>query len=58
MHNAAQSYGTDVPNLSTDFIQYGADIDHNICMLNGHSTFHGMGKTVLLNPVQGGQGMM
>jgi len=43
-HNAAQSHGTDIPNLTTEFVQYGADnVDHNICTLDGHGTFHGMG---------------
>ena len=46
-HNAAQSHGTGIPNLSTDIVQYGADnIDHNIRTLDGHGTFHGMGMIV------------
>jgi len=40
-HNA---HGTDIPNLTTEFFQYGADnVDHNICTLDRHGTFYGMG---------------
>lgn len=50
-HNAAQSHGTGIPNLSTEFVQYGADnVDHNICTLDGHGTFHGMGMIVAVTP--------
>ena len=50
-HNAAQSHGTDIPNLSTEFVQYGADnVDHNIRTLDGHGTFHGMGMIVAVTP--------
>ena len=42
-HNAAQSHRTDIPNLTTEFVQYAADnVDHNIRTLDGHGTFHGM----------------
>ncbi len=50
-HNAAQSHGTGIPNLSTEFVQYGADnVDHNIRTLDGHGTFHGMGMIVAVTP--------
>ena len=50
-HNAAQSHGTGIPNLSTQFVQYGADnVDHNIRTLDGHGTFHGMGMIVAITP--------
>ena len=50
-HNAAQSHGTDIPNLTTEFVQYGADnVDHNICTLDGHGTFHGMGMIAAVTP--------
>lgn len=50
-HNAAQSHGTGIPNLSTEFVQYGADnVDHNIRTLDGHGTFHGMGMVVAVTP--------
>ena len=50
-HNAAQSHGTDIPNLTTEFVQYGADnVDHNIRTLDGHGTFHGMGMTAAVTP--------
>ena len=50
-HNAAQSHGTAIPNLSTEFVQYGADnVDHNIRTLDGHGTFHGMGMIVAVTP--------
>ena len=40
-HNAAQSHGTDI---TTEFVQYRAEnVDHNICPLDKHGTFHGMG---------------
>ena len=39
--NAAHPHGTDIPNLTTEFVQYAADnVDHNICTLDGHGTFH------------------
>ncbi len=50
-HNAAQSHGTDIPNLTTEFVQYGADnVDHNIRTLDGHGTFHGMGMIAAVTP--------
>ena len=49
--NAAQSYGTDIPNLTTEFVQYAADnVDHNIRTLDGHGTFHGMGMIAAITP--------
>ena len=36
--------GTQVPFSEGSCIQYVADnVDHNICTLDGHGTFHGMG---------------
>ena len=50
-HNAAQLHGTDIPNLTTEFVQYGADnVDHNIRTLDGHGTFHGMGMIAAVTP--------
>ena len=49
--NVAQSYRTDIPNLTTEFVQYAADnVDHNICTLDGHDTFHGMGMIAAITP--------
>ena len=49
--NAAQSHGTDIPNLTTEFVQYVADNEnHNICTLDGHDTFHGMGIIAAITP--------
>jgi len=49
--NAAQSHGTDIPNLTTEFVQYAADnVDHNIRTLDGHGTFHGMGMIAAVTP--------
>ena len=49
--NAAQSHGTDIPNLTTEFVQYAADnVDHNIRTLDGHRTFHGMGMIAAVTP--------
>ena len=49
--NAAQSHGTDIPNLTTEFVQYAADnVDHNIRTLDGHDTFHGMGMIAAITP--------
>ena len=49
--NAAQSHGTDIPNLTAEFVQYAADnVDHNIRTLDGHDTFHGMGMIAAITP--------
>ena len=49
--NAAQSHGTDIPNLTAEFVQYAADnVDHNIRTLDGHGTFHGMGMIATITP--------
>ena len=49
--NAALSYGTDIPNFSSQFIQYVADnVDHNIRTLDGNNTFHGMGMIAAVTP--------
>ena len=37
--------------MTTEFVQYGADnVDHNICTLDGHGTFHGMGMIDAVTP--------
>ena len=42
--NAAADQGTDIPEHSSQFVQYAADnVDHNIRTLDGNNTFHGMG---------------
>ena len=46
--NAAHSHGTDIPSLTTEFVQY--NVDHNICTLDGHGTFHGMGMIAAVTP--------
>jgi len=49
--NAAQSHGIKISNLTTEFVQYGADnVDHNICTLDGHGTFYGMGIIAAVTP--------
>ena len=49
--NAVLSYGTDIPNHSTQFVQYVADnVDHNIKTLDGNNTFHGMGMIATITP--------
>ena len=50
-HNAAQSHGANIPNLTTEFVQYRADnVNYNIHTLNGHGTFHGMGIIAAVTP--------
>ena len=49
--NAAQSHGTDIPNFTSQFVQYVADnVDHNIRTLDGNDTFHGMGMIATITP--------
>jgi len=37
--------------LTTEFVQYGADnVDCNICTLDGHGIFHGMGMIAAVTP--------
>lgn len=49
--NAALSCKTDIPNYTTESVQYVADnIDHNIRTLDGHNTFHGMGMVAIVTP--------
>jgi len=49
--NAALNCGTDIPNYSSQFIQYVADnVDHNIKTLDGNDTFHGMGMIATITP--------
>ena len=49
--NAMLSYGTDIPNHSTQFVQYVADnVDHNIKILDGNNTFHGMEMIATITP--------
>ena len=49
--NATLSYNTDIPNYTSEFVQYAADnVDHNSRTLDGHNTFHGMGMIVVITP--------
>ena len=49
--NAAVDQGTEIPNHTTEFVQYVADnVDHNIRTLDGHDTFHGMGIIASVTP--------
>ena len=49
--NAVLSYGTDIPNYSSQFVQYIADnVDHNTATLDGNETFHGMGMIAAITP--------
>jgi len=46
--NAAVDQGTEIPNHTTEFVQYVADnVDHNIRTLDSNDTFHGMGIIAL-----------
>ena len=44
--------GTDIPHFreGTFVIYVDHNIDHNICTLDGHNTFHGMGMIVAVTP--------
>ncbi len=49
--NAVLSYGTDIPNYSSQFVQHVADnADHNTVTLDGKETFHGMGMIAAITP--------
>ena len=49
--NAVLSYGTDIPNYSSEFVQYVADnAGHNIATLDRKETFHGMGMIAAITP--------
>ena len=49
--SASVTEGTDVHISEGSFIQYVADnVDHNICTLDGHGTFHGMGIIAAITP--------
>lgn len=49
--NAVMSNGTDIPDFSSEFVQYAADnVDHNIRTLDGNNTFHGMGMIAAITP--------
>ena len=49
--NAVLSYGINIPNHPSQFIQYVADnVDHNIKTLDGNDTFHGMGMITAVTP--------
>ena len=49
--SAAQSHGTDITNLTTEFIQHAVgNVEHNIRTLDGHDTFHGMGMIATVTP--------
>jgi hypothetical protein len=49
---SASLHGGDLPQpLSGEFIQFVADnVDHNICTIDGHNTFHGMGIIASVTP--------
>ena len=51
--NSACFQGTDMPNMTNEFVQYAAEsdnVDHNIQILDGHGTFHGMGMIAAITP--------
>ena len=49
--NAAVDQGVNIPNHTSQFIQYAADnVDHNIVTLDGNDTFHGMGIIAMVTP--------
>ena len=49
---AAVDQGTDIPEHSSQFVQYAADnVDHNIRTLDGNNTFHGMASLPWLHQV-------
>ena len=49
---AAVSEGTSLMKSENSLIQYVADnVDHNICTLDGHGTFHGMGVIATCTPL-------
>lgn len=49
--NATVDQGTEIPNHTTEFVQYVADnVDHNIRTLDGNDTFHGMGIIASVTP--------
>ena len=49
--NAVLSIGTDIPNFSSQFVQYVADnVGHNTATLYGKETFHGMGMIAAITP--------
>ncbi|KAL9964853.1 hypothetical protein ACROYT_G028551 [Oculina patagonica] len=49
--NAALNQGTDMPDYDGEFAQYIADnVDHNLRILDGNDTFHGMGMICIITP--------
>ena len=49
--NTAVDQGTDIPNHTSEFVQYVADnVDHNIRTLDGNDTFHDMGIIASVTP--------
>ena len=49
--NAVLSYGTDIPDYSSQFVQYVADnVDHNIRTIDGNNSFHGVGMIAAITP--------
>ena len=48
--NAALEQGTDIPSFEGQFVQYIADVDHNVRTLDGRDTFHGMGMVAAVTP--------
>ena len=48
---AVISLGTYIYDFQESFIQYVADnVDHNVCTIDGHGTFHGMGIIAAITP--------
>ena len=56
---AAVNEGTDIPHFREEtFVQYVADnVDHNICTLDGHNTFHGTVIIAAITPVTSRTGL-
>ena len=49
---AALSHKTDIPNYTTQAVQYAADnVVHNVRTLDGNDTFHGMGMIDVITNV-------
>lgn len=49
--DSAANQNTDIPQYSSQFIQYAADnVDHNTVTLDGKGTFHGMGIIGAVTP--------
>lgn len=49
--NAATTSSLDTSVMPNQFVQYVADnVDHNVCTIDGHATFHGMGMIAAVTP--------